>query len=137
MSFAWNVAEARVHRSPTGEALLWRVAPRLLATRISGQVDLAFLQFYFSHAEREMVGGKLTVFHDWSAMTGYEPAARDRLKQWGRQHNADFVAVHYLVRAKVISMLIAVAALTLGRELHATTDREQFLTALAAAIKHR
>src|SRR5687768_1929322 len=135
MSFAWNIAEARSHRTATGELLLWRAAPRLLVTRISGEVDVEFLRFYTTHAEREMVAGKITVFHDWAGLTTYEPAARDRLKIWGREHNADFVAVHYLVRAKVLSMVIAVAALTLGRDLHGTTDRELFQRRLEAALR--
>lgn len=137
MSFAWNVAEARSHRGATGELQLWCPAPRLLVTRISGHADVEFLRFYAAHAEREMASGQITVFHDWSGLTTYEPAVRDQLKLWGREHNADFVAVHYLVRAKVLSMLIAVAALTLGRDLHGTTDREKFLRDLEAALPAR
>jgi hypothetical protein len=77
------------------------------------------------------------VFHDWSALVSYDAAARDRLKIWGREHNPDFVAVHYLVRHKIISMLVSVAALTLGRDLFGTTDREQFLRDLEAALRGR
>jgi hypothetical protein len=42
--------------------------------------------------------------------------------------------VHYLVRSKVIAMLISVAALTLGRDLLATTERDPFLAKLAATL---
>ena len=41
-------------------------------------------------------------------------AARDEIKRWGKAHNGDFVGVHYLVRSKVIAMLISVAAFTLA-----------------------
>jgi hypothetical protein len=37
------------------------------------------------------------------------------------------VRVSYLVGSKVIAMLVSVAALSMGRELRATTDREAFL----------
>ena len=81
-----------------------------------------------------MRGGPLRVFHDWSGLTGYDPAARDELKRWGKQHNRDFLGVHYLVRSKVVAMLISVAALSMGRDLDATTDRAAFLRQLDATL---
>lgn len=137
MSFAWNVAEARVHRGANGELLVWRPVRGVLVTRLTGHADVDFLHFYTTHAEREMQAGPIRVFHDWSALVSYDAAARDRLKIWGRDHNPDFVAVHYLVRHKIISMLISVAALTIGRDLFGTTDRPQFLRDLEAALRGR
>jgi len=137
VAFAWNIAEAQGHREDGCEALVWRPATGLLVTRVSGHATLAALGFYAMHAEREMRSGKIATFHDWSNMTGYEPAARDEIKRWGKAHNGDFVGVHYLVRSKVIAMLISVAAFTLGRDLFATTDRPAFLAALEAALAHR
>ena len=45
-----------------------------------------------------------------------------------------FLGVHYLVRSKVVAMLISVAALSMGRDLDATTDRAAFLRQLDATL---
>lgn len=134
MTFSWNIADAEFHRAGDSEALLWNPRPRFLVTRVTGPGSLACLRLYTARAEREMLHGRLTVFHDWSGMVSYEPDAREELKRWGKQHNRDFDAVHYLVRSKVVAMLLSVAALSLGRDLHATTDRPQFIADLERAL---
>lgn len=134
MAFAWNVAEAQRYHDAGGEVLLWRPMPTILVTRVTGHVEVAVPQFYAMHAERAMPAGRLRVFHDWSGLTGYTPAARNELKRWAKQHTPDFTGVHYLVRSKVLTMLISVAALSMGRDLDATTDRAAFLRLLAAAL---
>lgn len=135
--FTWNTATAEHFRADNCEALLWSPAPGLIVTRVKGHTNLECLQFYTQRAEREMQRGKLTVFHDWTGMDSYEPSARDELKRWGKAHNDDFASVDYLVRSKVVAMLVSVAALTLGRDLHATTDREYFLEKLDVALAGR
>lgn len=138
MGFAWNVAGAQRYRGAAGnEAALWRPQRGVVVTRVIGHADLPLLQFYALHAEVEMQNGPLRVFHDWSAMTGYDADARDELKRWGKLHNRDFAGVHYLVRSKVVVMLISVAALSLGRDLEATTDRGVFMNQLDAFLGPR
>lgn len=134
VSFAWSTADAEVYRVGDSVAHVWNPRSRFLVTRVHGPGSLAVLQLYTARAEREMLRGRLTVFHDWSAMTSYEPDARDELRRWGKQHNGAFDGVHYLVRSKVVAMLISVAALSLGRDLHATTDRPEFLADLDRAL---
>lgn len=138
VAFAWNVAGAQRFRGAAGnEAALWRPQRGVVVTRVIGHADLPLLQFYALHAEVEMQNGPLRVFHDWSAMTGYDPDARDELKRWGKLHNRDFAGVRYLVRSKVVVMLISVAALSLGRDLDATTDPAVFMRHLDAALGAR
>lgn len=134
MEFRWDEAAAEAYRRDATTALFWRPAPRLVVTRVIGPATIDLLRVYMAFAERAMASGRLRVFHDWSEMTRYEPGARDALKRWGSEHNADFVRVTYLVDSKVIAMLISVAALTMGRELAATTDRAEFLAELSAAL---
>lgn len=135
--FAWNDAAADVYYADGTEVLLWRPTERFIITRLKGQATLAALNFYMTRAEREMSSGRLTVFHEWAEMSTYEPAARDELKRWGKQHNDAFDHVEYLVRSKVVAMLISVAALTLGRDLHATTDEVQFVDDLFRHLEQR
>lgn len=134
MEFRWDEAAADAYRRDATTALLWRPAPCVLVTRVIGPATMECLRFYMASAERAMQSGRLRVFHDWSEMSRYEPGARDALKRWGRDHNDHFVRVTYLVGSKVIAMLISVAALTMGRELAATTDRGEFLGELSAAL---
>jgi hypothetical protein len=134
VSFAWSIADAEIYRAGDSVAWVWNPRARFLLTRVHGPGTLAALQLYTARAEREMLRGRLTVFHDWSGMHSYEPDARDELRRWGKLHNGAFDSVHYLVRSKVVAMLISVAALSLGRDLSATTDRPQFLADLDRAL---
>jgi hypothetical protein len=133
-AFSWDPETAEAYHQPGIEALFWRPAPCLLITRVRGHATLAGLRFYTERAVHEMRHGRLTVFHDWYELTGYDPEARDELRRWGKVHNDDFIGVHYLVRSKVIAMLISVAALTLGRDLIATTERDAFLARLHGVL---
>ena len=135
MAFAWDLAEADVYRGESGEVALWRPRRGLIITRLRGFGASECARFYMAHAEREMLHGRLTVFHEWSGMEGYDPATREAMKRWGKLHNADFDQVQYLVRSKVVAMVLTVAALTLGRDLLATTDREEFSAALERALQ--
>ncbi|MBA3546942.1 MAG: hypothetical protein H0T76_10705 [Nannocystis sp.] len=137
MGFAWNVAEALRFRDESSEAMLWRPRRSLLITRVTGHAGIELLDFYEMQAEREMPAGPLRVFHDWSGLTGYDPAVRDELKRWGKLHTREVAGVHYLVRSKVVAMLISVAALSMGRDLDATTDRTSFMRQVDAAITAR
>lgn len=134
MEFRWDEPPAELFRRDATTAMLWRPAPCLIVSRVIGPATHACLETYMAFAERAMQAGKLRVFHDWSEMTRYEPGARDTFKRWGRDHSAHFERVTYLVESKVIAMLISVAALTMGRELAATTDRAAFLAELSAAL---
>lgn len=137
MPFAWSPAAAEAFRAGDTEALLWTPAPALIVTCLKGHASVELLAFYTARAEREMARGRLTVFHDWAGLTTYDPAVRDELRRWGKLHNDRFERVEYLVRSKVVGMLISVAALTLGRELHATADRPTFLADLERALATR
>lgn len=137
VGFAWDVAAAEAHRADGCTLLVWQPAPCVLVTRVTGPGTEAILQRYMAAAERAMQAGPLRVFHDWTGMTRYDPAARDTIKRWGRTRGADFVCVSYLVESKVIAMLVSVAALTLGRDLRATTDRGSFLRDLEQVLAAR
>lgn len=137
VGFAWDVAAAEAHRADGCTLLVWQPAPCVLVTRVTGPGTEAILQRYMAAAERAMQAGPLRVFHDWTAMTRYDPAARDTMKRWGKVRQAGFVSVTYFVESKVIAMLVSVAALTMGRDLRATTDRAAFQRDLEQALAAR
>jgi len=137
VSFAWSSDDAQVRRGEDFSAEIWNPAPGLLVTRLSGYASLECLGFYTRAAQREMVRGPLLVFHDWEKLGRYSPEARDGLKSWGKIHNDRFEAVHYLLQSKIVMMLISVAALALGRDLFATTDRRAFESTLERSLAAR
>ena len=137
VGFAWSRGDAEVHQGSDFVAEIWAPRPGLLVTRFRGYGSVECVRFYAQRAERAMAAGPLTVFHDWCDLGGYDPEARDALKTWGKDHNDAFAGVHYLVRSKIVKMLISVAALTLGRDLYATTDRGSFEAKLDAALHPR
>lgn len=120
-----------------GETLeVWTPAPGVLTTRIVGHGTTALTRSYMQIARRQLdEHGKLRVFHDWSAMTGYDPEARDLIRAFGKTNTDDRVLVRYLVKSKIVSMAIQTAALVLGREFEATTDRDQFARWVSAAVE--
>lgn len=83
MPFTWDEAAAEAYQGGGVVVHVWRPAPALLVTRLRGHATLTALRHYTARAEREMSRGRLTVFHQWNEMTGYDPAARDELKRWG------------------------------------------------------
>lgn len=137
MGFAWSRAEAQICQGADFQAELWNPSPGVIITRLRGTADLECLRFYTRRAEREMRFGPLLVFHDWEGLGRYSPEARDGLKLWGKEHNDAFEAVHYLIRSKIVMMLISVAALALGRDLFATTDRAAFEATLERSLAAR
>lgn len=96
-------------------------------TRIDGHADLAVARFYIARAQREMLTERrLRVFHDWSGLTGYDPDAREALREFGAANDDTRVRVHLLVRSKIVSMAIQTASLVMRREFHATSDAAVF-----------
>ena len=137
MDFRWSRAEAEIRQGDGFQAEIWNPAPGVLLTRLRGDANLECLRFYTRRAEKEMHHGPLLVFHDWQELGRYEPEARDAIKLWGKEHNDAFEAVHYLIRSTIVKMLISVAALALGRDLFATTDREAFQATLERSLAAR
>lgn len=110
-------------------------APGVLATRIVGHGTAALTRRYMQIARRHLEEhGRIRVFHDWSGMTGYDPEARDLIRAFGKTNTDDRVVVRYLVKSKIVSMAVQTAALVLGREFEATTDKDLFARWVTAAV---
>ncbi|MBL9020850.1 MAG: hypothetical protein JNL21_01570 [Myxococcales bacterium] len=120
-----------------GETLeVWAPAPGVLTTRIVGHGTTALTRTYVQIARRQLdEHAKLRVFHDWFEMTGYDPEARDLIRAFGKTNTDDRVLVRYLVKSKIVSMAVQTAALVLGREFEATTDKEKFARWVATAVE--
>jgi hypothetical protein len=130
--------EGRVERLETSRcrAEVSTPTPGLLVTRIEGHADLAVARFYVARAQREMLTQRrLRVFHDWSGLTGYDPDARDALREFGASNDDTRVRVHLLVRSKIVSMAIQTASLVMRREFQATSDAAAFERWIEKALR--
>jgi hypothetical protein len=108
-------------------ARIWTPAPTVMLTRIEGHVGVEALRFYTTRAD-ELIAkhGRLFVFHHWTGITTWEPLVRDQLRKWAAGHAGHLPGTHFLIRSRVLSMAIEVAALALGRELHAHRSEATF-----------
>jgi len=61
--------------------------------------------------------------HDWSGLTGYDPAARQTSTRLMIEDRRDCADVTVLATSALVAMDANVANLGLGGSLHATTDR--------------
>ncbi len=126
---------AHHYGSREATAFVWRPAWGVLVTRISGHGTAAATKFYIAICQNALVEcGALRVFHDWSAMKGYDPEARDLIRAFGKTNGDDRVLVRYLVGSKILSMAIQTAGLVLGRDFESTTDRAAYDRWVESAI---
>ena len=109
----------------------------MLITRLRGFGSIECVRFYTDRAEQEMHTGPLLIFHDWQDVQGYDPEAKNLLKSWAKRHSKAFEVCHYLIRSKILTMVIAVASLTLGRDLIATSERAEFEAKIRRSLAAR
>jgi len=117
------------------EVRCWLATPTVFVTRATGHLDEASIRFYAEHAERTLEsGGKLLVFHDWLAVTGYKPQARAWLAVWIGRWNAQLEATHVLLHSPQVLMAATVTAMTFRRAIYTYVNEAPFLEALRGAI---
>lgn len=106
-----------------------------MLTRIEGHVGLDALRFYTTRAD-ELIAkhGRLFVFHHWTGIATWEPLVRDQLRKWAAGHAGSLPGTHFLIRSRMLSMAIEVAALALGRELHAHRSEATFFAELDRVV---
>lgn len=127
----WDPARADAFRGARGFGWIWLPAPDVMVTRLVGQAERSAVSFYTERAGRLLDAGvRLHVFHDWSKVVGYDPDARDALREWAASRDTQFGDVHYFVQSRVVAMALGVAALTLGRRLFTHLRAEPFQAAL-------
>jgi hypothetical protein len=96
-----------------------------------GHLSEALARVIVVEGERIAREGHAVALHDWSALTGYDTAARHLCTAWMRTHRASFDDVTILVSSALVAMGVNVANIALGGFLYATTDRAAFDAAIA------
>ncbi len=129
--------DKREFRAARGEITVGYRSPFVVVSRVTGHFS-ADMQEWLLLSTKEVVarGTRLTLFHDWEAMTSYDSSVRQNLTTWSLEHRAQIASVHILVRSKIVAMGVATAGLALslvGMRLHSYSARAEFLTAVLAA----
>jgi hypothetical protein len=111
-------------------------APGILFGRVSGHYSQAMLKEYLGGLDEAVKAGhKLTTFHDWEEMTGYDSVCRQAMTDWVLKHVSQIHMNHILVRSKIVAMGVATAnLLTGGKLLFPYTTRVPFERALKTAV---
>jgi hypothetical protein len=120
--------------TPTGSLEMWYPAPRLVADRIVGHLDLELARHFTSRLTIKMAQGPLQVFSNWEQMEGYDSNVRVELTTWALQHRRDFASIHVLVRSKLVAMGISVANVALGGLMRPHTRRVDYEAAYSGAV---
>lgn len=77
--------------------------------------------------------GPVTVFQDWSEVTGYTPTARPHYVAETARRIAQLGPITFLTSSSLVTMGLSVANIVLKHELVALTDRERYESLRRAA----
>lgn len=121
-------------RSDHVSIVLQNPAPGILASRVSGHLDLAGAKCLMAAFDQVAASHRpVEVFHDWRGVEGYDSDAREIYTRWSAAHRGDVVRVHILFRSKLVAMAVSVARIKLPY-LEAYTNEKVFLDQKQAAI---
>ena len=120
-----------------GTARLWALAPTVCVTSFAGHMDEAHGELFMRFAERRLreATGRIHVFNDWTAMTGYDSQCRTRLTSWSMANLPAYGEVHMAVRSKIVAMGVQVANLALGGKVRVHASRVRLEVELRRALK--
>lgn len=122
-----------VFPSAKGSVYLWE-SPRVIVSRVVGVLTVE------GASAIEMAGrragtkyGKHAGFHDWEAMTDYEPEARSKLVQTALDLHKVTEAIHFYATSKIVQLGLSAASLVV-RSMRIHTSRGEFEAELSRAI---
>lgn len=124
----WNGEHGQVRAS--------RPAPGVVLYAFSGRMTPELVERIRDYAAEEIGrAGRVDVFFDTEAMTGYHPEFRDRMTEWHAAIKPQTRSANVLVRSTLISMAIAIANLVTGGLLKSHSTRRTFESALSDACR--
>lgn len=129
--------ERRIVETSRGRLEAYALAPEIFVTVVTGHMETPHADEFVAYGDSRLVarrGKKLRIFHDWTAMTGYESSCRQQLTTWSAKHLGEMAEVHMALRSKIVAMGVQVANLALGGMIRAHTNLADVEVALAATM---
>src|SRR5258706_1302868 len=82
--------------TPSGRVRLWLLTPTVYVSRVTDHMQDEHAELFVDYAEKRLlrIAAKISVFHDWIGMTGYESSCRQRLTSWSLAHLDRYDEVH-------------------------------------------
>ncbi len=117
-----------------GRTVVYARSPHVLIVTVVGQLSAAMARLELTQATALLATApRLSIFHNWAEMTGYESAAREQLTRWTMRHKHD-TRPHLLLRSPLVSMGVSVANLALGNILIVHSTLESLQAAMQMAL---
>lgn len=123
-----------VYPAARGTLYMWQPVPRVIVTRVVGVLTAE------GASAIEMAGrragakyGKHAGFHDWEAMTDYEPDARAKLVQAALELFKVTESIHFYATSNLVQLGLRAASVAV-RRMHIHPNRLAFEAALQRAL---
>ena len=107
--------------NPVGRIWLWQPRPGVVISRAEGRFTPSMTMAVLAFLER-VEPKPLLVFHDWYAVTGYDPGARTLFTNWMRR-NPGAGEYHVAIGSKMVAMGVSVVSLATRIPVTAHTPR--------------
>jgi hypothetical protein len=119
-----------------GRFRMWTLSRHVYASELVGHMMDAHVDLLLEYGEERVRRreGKLSVFHEWTKMTGYTPSCRARITSWTLDNREAYSEVHVAFRSKLVAMGVQVANLALGGMIRSYSETGALQVALRAAM---
>lgn len=121
-----------------GHVEVIELAPAVFVTRYFGTAPLIVVEPVLTRFNARLAAGhRISLAIDAADLAFFEAAFRRRWTEWMRSHKGDLDDVYLLFSSRLVMMGAALVNATIGPTIESFTDREQFDTAIRAAISAR
>ena len=136
MALNIRIVDPKQVRTQKGQLRIYAFDKAVYATEFSGHLEDRHVDLFLSYSEERirLASGKLTVFHDWLEMTGYDSSCRKRITDWTVKHLSAYAVVHVALRSKLVAMGVQVANIALGGLVKTHQTRISLEAAIVAAV---
>jgi hypothetical protein len=126
-----ELSGAVAYRGAKGHVVLGPLPRHGLVAILSGYVDDPLAEKVISETVALAGRGAVTAFFDTAEMSGYTTRLRTGMTDAVKKHA---LAVHVLVRSKIVAMGVSIANLALGGTVKSYSDLKSFDTQLQAVL---
>jgi hypothetical protein len=104
-----------------------------LCTTMHGHLTVPIAQRFLKIADTVYLSGKkVSIFHNWWDMTGYDGDVRPLLTDWAKDRMSQLNTLHILVQSQLVIIGVRAANLMLGGRINAHGKPESFENAYKA-----
>jgi hypothetical protein len=119
-------------------AILYRLGPSTLVTKVVGHPELAQAELLIRRSEALIRrAGTIRIFHDWFGVTGYKAEVRARLTPWSQETAPNHDGVYVGSQSRLVRMGVTVVQLLSGTPIVAFATLAELERELASSLRSR